>query len=200
MKNWIIIFLSFTLIPSFKAQLFDSISNSLKHSPTPLLKLESRNAFITSSFIQTYAIKGGLNFKKTFKIGIGYSWLKQKYQQKSLIHPNDSTRLKIHSVLIFAEYKYWKQKKWSSEIIMQIAGGNMTYFQNKIMVKNTPVFIYEPAMLVDYQFLRYFSIGGGVGYRLAIKFNKAVKEQFTSPIYIYRLKFDFGKVWNDLKK
>ena len=200
MKKWFFILFCIVVSTTYQAQLFDSISSSLKHQPTPLLKLESRNAFITNSFIQTYAIKGGLNFNKTFKVGLGYSWLKQKHQQRGLIHPNDSTRLKIHTILAFAEYTYWQQNNWSSEIIVQLAGGNTLHTQHENIIKKTPVFIYEPAMLVDYRFLRYFSIGGGIGYRLVIKFNNAVKEQITSPIYIYRIKINFGRVWKDLKK
>lgn len=181
-------------------QLFDSIQNSLNFKPKPILKLDSRNAFVTNTFIETNALKVGLNYNKNFKIGIGYSWLKQKFQQKSLISSNDSTKLKIHTVLAFAEFAYWQQQNWSSEIIVQIAGGNMQHVVNEKLVNKTPIFVYEPAMLIDYRFLRYFNIGGGIGYRLAIKFNKEVKEQFTSPIYIYRFKIDFGKIWEDVNK
>jgi len=181
-------------------QLFDSIENSLNFKPKPILKLDSRNAFVTNTFIETNALKIGLNFNKIFKVGIGYSWLKRKFQQKSLINSNDSTKLKIHMGLAFAEFAYWQQKNWSSEIIVQFAGGSMQHVVNEKLVKKTPIFIYEPAMLVDYHFLRYFSIGGGIGYRLAIKFNKEVEEQFTSPIYIYRFKINFGKIWEDVNK
>ena len=196
------IFLLIALLIGVKgtSQLFDSIQSSLKYKPKPVIKLDSRNAFITNTFIQTNAIKAGLNFNKTFKVGIGYSWLKTSYQQKSLLRPNDSTQLKIHTLLAFAEFAYWTHKNWSSEIIVQISGGNMQHVQNNKIILQTPLFIYEPAMLVDYRFLRYFSIGGGIGYRLAAKFNKQVKERFTSPIYIYRLKVDFGRVYEDLKK
>lgn len=181
------------------SQLFDSIQYSLRYKPKPVIKLDSRNAFITNTFIQTNAVKIGLNFNKTFKIGLGYNWLKKDYQQKSLLHPTDSTSLKIHTLLAFAEFAYWKHKNWSSEIIVQIAGGNMQRLQNENILLKTPIFVYEPAMLVDYKFLRYFSIGGGVGYRLAIKFNDLIKEQFTSPIYIYRLKIDFGRIFSDVR-
>lgn len=182
------------------SQLFDSIQSSLKYKPKPVIQLDGRNAFITNTPIQTNAIEIGINFHRTFKMGIGYSWLTPSYQQKSLLYPTNSERLKIHSLLAFTEFSYWQHKHWSSDIVVQLAGGKMMYTINDNIIKSTPIFVYEPMMVVDYNFLRYFSISTGFGYRLAIKFNHNVKEQYTSPIYVYRINIDFGRVWEDFKK
>ena len=50
---------------------------------------------------------------------------------------------------------------------------------------------YEPAIAFEYRFLDYFGAGMGVGYRLMIATNKELDEQFTSPVYIFKLKISF---------
>ena len=64
------------------------------------------------------------------------------------------------------------------------------------------IIIYEPAMTIEYKFLKYFGIGGGVGFRLAIKSNQQIKESFTAPEYILRFKIYSGDIYKDqiLKK
>ena len=59
------------------------------------------------------------------------------------------------------------------------------------------IIIYEPAMTIEYKFMRYFGLGGGVGFRLAIKSNQQIKESFTAPEYILRVKIYFGDIYKE---
>ena len=57
-------------------------------------------------------------------------------------------------------------------------------------------------MTIEYKFLRYFGLGGGVGFRLAIKTDQQINESFSAPEYILRVKIYFGDIYKEeiLKK
>ena len=112
--------------------------------------------------------------------------------------------LKFGYVVAFFEYNFYKSKYWSAEIPVQIGLGKAQYddVDLSITTASSWIIIYEPAMTIEYKFLKYFGIGGGVGFRLAIKSNQQIKESFTAPEYILRFKIYFGDIYKDqiLKK
>lgn len=140
----------------------------------------------------------GLSFNNTISVGVGYHWMKER-QVKSNLAELDSNYLRFGYGVVFMEYNFYKSKHWNAEIPVQIGLGKAGYF-DYLQYGNfasTWMLIYEPAMTIEYRFLRYFGIGGGVGFRLAVKLNKEVKEKFSAPEYLLRFKIYFGDIYKE---
>lgn len=176
--------------------MFDTIKSSINYKPKPVLKLEARNAFVTSSYVKMKAIKVGLNFHNRLRLGIGYSWMKSDYL---ITTPTDTNALKFGYGLIFTDYVFHQSKHWNLEIPVQIGLGRISYVNGENIKASEWVPVYEPAMIAEYIFLKYFGIGVGAGYRLIFKSRSPIKEQFTSPIYILKFKINFGNIYKDVK-
>lgn len=185
------------------AQLFDSIRTSFDYKPKFLVKFDTRNSFISNQYAKIHGIKVGLSFNKTTNIGIGYHWMPKRLIERNLSNSN-KIDLKFGYAVAFFEYNFYKSKYWSAEIPVQIGFGKAQYdyVSLPITIDSSWIIIYEPAMTIEYKFLKYFGIGGGVGFRLAIKSNQQIKESFTAPEYILRFKIYSGDIYKDqiLKK
>ena len=190
---FIILFLGLSF--SLKAQLFDSIQMSFRHEPKFLFKLETRNSFITSEVVKVRAVKVGLNFNNTSNVGLSYNWLKNN----TLITTADSSLLKMNYISPFYEYSFYRDKHFTLSIPVLLGFGNTKYI-SKEGVKYAKSFImtYEPGMMAEYRFLRYFGVGAGVGLRLVLINNKQINEQLNSPVYIFRFKIYFDKIFKDV--
>ena len=177
------------------AQLFDSIQESFTHKPKPLLKLETRNSFVTSEVVKVRALKIGLNFNKKSQVGLSYNWLKRK----TLIITADSSTLKMNYISPFFEYVFYRDKHFTLSIPVLIGLGKSKYVskEGKSYAKSF-IMTYEPGMTLEYKFLRYFGIGTGVGLRLMLVDNPKIIEQLNSPVYIFKFKIYFGEIVNDL--
>jgi hypothetical protein len=82
-----------------------------------------------------------------------------------------------------------------------IGGGSLIYHDldgRKRKLKQAFLFLYEPAMTVQYRFLKYFAISGGWGFRLAIA-NAELDETLNAPIYLFGLKVFAGELLKDLR-
>ena len=61
------------------------------------------------------------------------------------------------------------------------------------------IVLYEPAMILEYAVLPFIGIGGGVGYRLMLKNNKAINERFTAPTYKLVFSLKLGVLYKQLR-
>ena len=199
MRTFFILILSFFIFSSQgHAQLFDSIRTSFDYKPKFLLKFDTRNSFISNQYAKIHGIKVGLSFNKTTNIGIGYHWMPKRPLEPTLLNSN-KIDLKFGYAVAFFEYNFYKSKYWSAEIPVQIGLGKAQYddLDLAITIGSSWIIIYEPAMTIEYKFLKYFGIGGGVGFRLAIKSNQQIKESFTAPEYILRVKIYSGDIYKE---
>ena len=204
MRTFFILILSFFIFSSQgNAQLFDSIRTSLDYKPKFLVKFDTRNSFISNQYAKIHGIKVGLSFNKTTNIGIGYHWMPKRSID---LDPQNLNKidLKFGYAIAFFEYNFYKSKRWSAEIPVQIGLGKAQYTDVDFGVTKASswIIIYEPAMTIEYKFLRYFGLGGGVGFRLAIKTDQQINESFSAPEYILRVKIYFGDIYKEeiLKK
>lgn len=190
-----IVILFYCILNVGHAQLFDSIQASFQQQPKPLLKLETRNSFITSEVVKVRAIKVGLSFNKTSKIGLSYNWLKRN----TLITRADSSTLKMNYVSPFYEYVFYRDKHFTLAIPILIGLGNSKYVskEGRNYAKSF-IMTYEPGMTFEYRFLRYLGIGTGVGLRFLLIGNPQIHEQLNSPVYIFKFKIYFDQIIEDL--
>ena len=204
MRTFFISILSFFIFSSQgNAQLFDSIRTSLDYKPKFLVKFDTRNSFISNQYAKIHGIKVGLSFNKTTNIGLGYHWMPKRSIEPDPQNLN-KIDLKFGYAIAFFEYNFYKSKRWSAEIPVQIGLGKAQYTDVDFGVTKASswIIIYEPAMTIEYKFLRYFGLGGGVGFRLAIKTDQQINESFSAPEYILRVKIYFGDIYKEeiLKK
>ncbi|MFN3917306.1 MAG: hypothetical protein ACK4K0_06150 [Flavobacteriales bacterium] len=191
----------FFLLPILgRAQLTDSIRYAFQNKPKPVLKLDTRNSFVTNFPAQVRGIKAGLRYGKTVRLGLGYCWLDYKKETAYTTLNIDTTwtgvKLYQHYGVAYFEYIFYKRKNWTAIIPVQLGIGASGYKnedkKNKAYYGRGIMMVYEPAMIADYTFLKYFSVGAGVGYRLMLIPNRQIPEKFTAPVYFLRFNFDVG--------
>ena len=187
--------LFFVLSTSLNAQLFDSIQESFKYEPKPLVKLETRTSFITSEIVKVRGLKFGVSFNKKTSMGLSFNWLKRK----TLIVTEDNSTLKMNYISPFFEHVFYQDKHFTLAIPILIGLGNSKYVsESGISYAKSFIMTYEPGMTFEYKFLRYFGIGTGVGLRLMLIDNPKISEQLNSPVYIFKFKIYFGDIVSDL--
>lgn len=185
------------------------IRDALKAKPVLDLRLDSRHSFINQSGVSVFGVKGGIEYDRKLRFGLGFNILSTQlnssisYIENGLVKTNDEARLVFYHVSPYAEYVFYKGERWEISIPVQFGIGNSYYTLNtaKGRINRNRQFIlsYEPAITAQYKILKYFGPGFGVGYRLMIIDNKAIKESFNSPVYIFRFKIFFGEIYKDLK-
>lgn len=143
------------------------------------------------------SVKAGLTFHNTVRLGLGYSWMKSDYYVN---HQTDTSELKFNYGLAFFDYTFYESKHWNLSIPIQIGFGRIWYEQYPFITAKKWAPIWEPAMTIEYVFLKYFGVGFGAGYRLVPKSKSPISEQFTSPIYIFKFKIFFGDIYKDVKR
>ena len=172
--------------------MLDSIKNSFTYKPVFLIKLDARNSFVSSFPVKLKGIKVGLNFNNTTKIGIGYSWMSSNFQS---IFNSDTVDFSMNNVSVFIEYNFYHTDKIYADIPVHIGVAKLIYNKEDLILANAYALVYEPAMTVEYRFLRFFGIGVGAGYRLVLYDHKQINEKLSSPIYIFRFKVYFGDIY-----
>jgi len=194
-------FLFFNAYPQF----VENIKNSLATKPKIFVSFNSTGSFVSNKNANVYSIKAGLNFNKTIKLGIAYNWLNSDIK-KNIIVNNDTLTdyLKLNYLSIFTEYVIMNNKNVEVYMPIILGAGKTSYiyyFNNKKYTDvSTFAILYENHLIATYKFLKYFGIGGGLGYRLMLKGSNTVGNHFTSLIYIVKFKIYFSELADDSKK
>lgn len=170
------------------AALGDSLRFAFSQEPKLMGRLEARTSFITGNPVQVRGLQVGVNFGNRVAVGIGYHWLQPEDEQE---------RLLFRYVAPFFEYSFLHKKRWLVSIPLRIGIGGSSEETESGKIDRGGVFLYEPAMTIEYQFLKYFGIGVGAGYRLMLVNNKAIDQKFNSPVYLFKFKVQLGKIYAD---
>lgn len=200
---WTLVFLFCFFLGSAQQppSLKDSLGFLLKTTPKFAAGFNTRGSFIDSRIANVREVTVGANFKDRLTIGIGYHWLKtERNKEVVLVNQLINTQLKMRYYSLNVMYTFYQKDKWYFSLPVEFGlgksfregEGKKKYFSESIM-------LYEPVMLAEYRIFKYFGIAGGIGFRLMLKNNKSLDEQFSSPIYVARLKIRFSDIYNDLK-
>jgi len=211
MRTFLVLIASIWFISNAQSQpvnLGDSLRHYLEAERKFIVRLDTRNSFITGRTAQIRGVKAGVSYGDRLSVGIGYNWLKKGFDQDLSLGPEDDTytvNSQLHFMFIspYAEYVFYVKKGFSVAIPIQIGLGTswLSYDDiggNKARTDRRFIMLYEPAMTVEQKFLKYFAVGGGIGYRLMVKNNQEVDARFTSPIYLIRLRILFLEVYNNI--
>lgn len=204
------VLLSFVFISfSAPAQIVeDDIGKAVSKPPDPFLRFDTKNSFISNAGVKIWGINLGLNYSDTFKYGLGLYGLstpikRNFYETNAGITDTINTELNFAYLALFGEYVFYQTKHWQGSLPLQIAVGGTnfagTYNDSTYIYHPKLVMHYEATLTGHYRFLRYFALGGGIGYRIMLIDNKPLDLQLTSPIYILKFKFFIGDVYRDVK-
>jgi len=201
------LFLLLVLVPPTHAQLLDSIAYFKQQEPRFVAKLDLRGSFISNRNVRIAGIKIGVEHDKRFQYGIGYSFLLSPVRKDRYIDADlglRTTRLRIGYIAPYVDYAFFQRGHWEVRLPVQIGfgSGSVVYEDNlgrKRKLHRTGLFLYEPAMTVQYRFLKYFGVGLGWGYRLVIFTRSGLDERISAPVYMFGLKVFIGELWKDVR-
>jgi hypothetical protein len=185
--------------------LSDSLKGIFKTKPSPSLKLDSRNSFVTGQSARMAGIKAGVSFKKTMIVGFGYSWLLSDLKQPTPVgYGFGESRVNMRYFGPFVEYSYFRKYPWESIVCANIGYGYIflrpTEGSSKEKIWRTNAFVYEPSMAIDYKIGGWVAVGVGLGYRLVMRGSKDIEQNFTAPVYVLRFRILFDKIEPIIRK
>ncbi len=179
----------------------DEFKKSFKTKPKLDVKFDNRFSFIRDNALKTIGIKVGLNFRRTFKVGIGANQMLLPIETTTIDNEGNSVPVNLEYFYFspFIEYVYFNSKRWEFSLSIQHGVGGASYqYTNsqgkKVKLQESLVLSYEPATLIDYKIVRWVGIGTGVGYRVVYYKEAGIKEQFSSPEYVIKLKVYLGEI------
>lgn len=179
----------------------DEFRKSFHTKPKLDVKFDNRFSFIQDNDVKTIGIKVGLSFRRKFKVGLGINQMLLPVES-SVINKYDTlvpVNLEYFYFSPYIEYVYYNTKRWEFSLSAQLGVGGASYQYDdgngkKIKLNESAIFSYEPAMLIDYKIIRWVGIGTGVGYRLIYYKSPGIKEKFSSPEYVIKLKIYLGEI------
>ena len=104
----------------------------------------------------------------------------------------------------YVDYAFFQRGNWEARIPVQLGfgAGSLSYRDaegRRRTIARTGLILYEPAMTVQYRFLRYFALGAGWGFRLVIQTGDDLGERLTAPVYLFGLRVFLGDLWRDAR-
>jgi hypothetical protein len=187
----------------------DTIKSCLKQRPHPFIKLDSRNSFISNSRAKITGCKLGVDYAHRLQFGLGFNLLRPSpsYFDKTITYVNSDGfaasaigALKLWYVSAHTEYAYYKTPQWRLSILLQLGGGK-TYYQYLNLVgqkkqdQQSLVFIYEPAISIEYKVIRWLGVGADTGFRFMVTNYNNVNQKFNSPTYAFKLLIYYNEIY-----
>jgi hypothetical protein len=212
LKRLAISLLFLSLISVIRAQpTLDTIKDCLKKKPQVFAKLDGRNSFIENSRAKIFGLKLGISYGKRVHFGLGYNQLyppasafdKKIYFADSWgeLYPI-TAHLHMYYISAYAEYTFYQTKHWELSMPLQIGIGksyyNYLFLGKTIKTDETFNFIYEPAVSIQYKFVKWFGVGADVGYRFMLTNDRHLNRSFTSPTYAFKFLVYYGEIFKSV--
>ncbi len=127
--------------------------------------------------------------------------LDSKFYQPADFGLTDPTaQPKLRYAIGYIDYSFYEEDDWTLSVPVQVGVGE-TYYRSSESNRfaNGLVVPMEAGIAVEYLFTRWIGFGVGLGYRVMLKGNKQVKENFNSPYYQIRLNILFTEIFRGIK-
>lgn len=184
--------------------LTDSLRVAFAQKPSFTANFNTRNTIVTGRPIRTRSVKAGMSYRRRVGIGVGFHWLEHDNVKlyESIEGLEERRELRMAYGTLYFEYSFVRKQHWEITLPVHLGMGVSRELilsdQEPVTINRGGFLLYEPSMIAQYNFLRYFGIGGGVGLRIMLVNNGKIDEQFTAPLYQLHLKIRFGDIWNDI--
>jgi len=205
MPKFLVFLLFWCLASQLNSQSFEQeLRDAIRTKPKLEFRLDSRNSFISRSSARVFGLKLGLQFDEKLSFGIGYNTLLSDINSEvNYLGVKSNAKLKFYHVSPYVEYVFYRDDKWELSIPIQFGFGSsyleLGNLNNDNQLNKRFIISYEPAITFQYRLAKYFGVGLGIGYRLMIKPNNAIDEQFTSPVYLLKFRIYFQEIIQDIK-
>lgn len=204
-------FFSFFVFNSIAQPTLDTIRNCLKQRPQLFAKLDGRNSFIENSRAKIFGIKAGVSYGKRLQFGIGYNQLyppAENFDTKLYFYDNYgrlypvTAHLRMYYISAYAEYVFYETRHWELSMPLQFGIGKSYYKYilsgAKIKTDESFNFIYEPAIAIEYKFVKWIGVGADLGFRFMITSDKHLNKNFTSPTYAFKFLIYYSEIYKSL--
>jgi hypothetical protein len=208
--RWIyVLVISVCVLENMQAQtinLSDSLRQVFRQRITPSFKFDTRNSFITGSRAKVYGIKAGVSFGKRLTVGLGYNFIGTRLRENTTLDDIEirDAEIRMNYVAPYVEYGFFQRGSWEIGTNIQLGAGSSfhRYSENGTtrIIHRGRVILYEPVMSCEYKMFKLIGLGVGYGYRIMLKNNRAIEQQFTSPVYALRVRLIFDELYRRYKK
>lgn len=171
-----------------------------------LAKVETRNSFVQTNHSTFIGVRAGFEFKFPVRFGFGYYWMLTNFNSR-FYNPADfglsdpTAQPKLRYAIGYVDYSFYKEDGWELAVPVQIGIGETFYKSNESnRFANELVVPMEFGVAVSYLFTDWVGFGVGLGYRVMLKRNQQVRENFNSPYYQVRLHILFTEIFRKIKK
>ncbi|MFN6379021.1 MAG: hypothetical protein ACK4WD_07085 [Flavobacteriales bacterium] len=175
--------------------------------------LDARSTLVSGTVARLAGLRIGMEYRRVHRFGFGFYNLGDGVIVKSLEEVNpDITRatLNIRYSSIFYERVMFFNRKWELSLTAHSGRGRITgdyIIAGGIKPQGFPdrrIRAFEFSSTAFYHLTWWFSVGGGVGYRLVPDAPEEVQSIYNAPVGILRVRIKFGKlvksIWNhDIK-
>ena len=171
-----------------------------------MAKVETRNSFVQTHYASFLGVRAGFEFKFPVRCGIGYYWMLTNLDSKFYKPANfgktaPTAQPKLRYAIGYVDFSFYEEDDWTLSVPVQIGVGESYYKSSESdRFANGLVVPMELGVSVDYLFTKWMGFGVGLGYRIMLKGNQQVKENFNSPYYQFRFNIAFSEIFRGLKK
>ncbi|MFI5218040.1 MAG: hypothetical protein ACHQNT_01040 [Bacteroidia bacterium] len=197
---------------SAKAQFGDTIIASFHTKPKIFFQIAAYNSFVSNEPANTFGYRGGLEFNRRIRIGVGYYTLISdivKPKTISGVFENDTTlnaQLDMNFIPLSLEYIFYNKDPWQISIPLYIGAGKsyFWYYLNsegdRGKVDEKTVALMTMSAEAQYKIIKWVGVGAGLGYRLMLKDNNNINENFNSVIYNIGLRIFVDEIFKSIFK
>jgi len=199
----------FFVSSKLQAQVFDTIRASFHSKPKAYFQIDAYNSFVSSEPANTFGLRAGLEFNKRVRITLGYYNLTSDIVKPKLItgvFANGDTTLNAKLDMSYFtgsfEYIFYNKDPWQFSVPLNIGAGKSYFWYYKNAAGDRGRIDEKLVMLTifsvgaQYKILKWFGVGSGLGYRVMLKDNSNIDENFNSVIYSVGLRIFIGEAVN----
>ncbi|MEO5571803.1 MAG: hypothetical protein ABIT08_14370 [Bacteroidia bacterium] len=194
---------------SAKSQILDTISASFHTKPKVFFQLDAYNSFVSSKGANTFGYKAGLEFNNRVKIGIGYYVLTSDIVKPKKLHYNNkdttqNAKLEMSFIPLSFEYIFYHEDPWQLSVPVNLGWGKSYFYYYTNMAGDRGQTDKEAIALMtmnvdaQYKVIKWAGVGAGLGFRLMLKDNSNIHENFNSLIYSIQLKIYVAEIFHSL--
>ncbi|OYU84975.1 MAG: hypothetical protein CFE24_04060 [Flavobacterium sp. BFFFF2] len=156
--------------------------------------LDNRFSSIRNNSILLVGVKTGMQYKKKYRIGLGFSWMTSPVTVNFLnkkTRQTESNEIHFWYGSMFFDYVIFRNKRWEFFATEQLGYGQPEF---KVAVQtdvvsdlDIPLYINEISTQINYKVTKGFGVGAGIGYRNLWNRKALLRDTFDAPIYILKV-------------
>ncbi|MBA3970737.1 MAG: hypothetical protein H0X46_01070 [Bacteroidetes bacterium] len=185
----------------------DTMRMYLKQKPHLFGKFDTRNSFIDGGRAKVWGIKTGVSYGKRLYFGVGYNQFsppsKDFDKEIYIVNTNNelekiTATLRMFYISVHVEYVFYQTKRWHLSMPLQFGIGQVYYKYTNLgkrkVIEKDYNFVYEPAVSLEYKFVKWAGVGADIGYRFMLTDYSRLNQKFTSPIYAFKFILYYNEI------